>query len=82
MVGQPFGSCCETLKDALAGGEFEPLIAVGEDGVLYLSVGMVEIEDEGPGMIDHAVMFCPFCGTQLQTEDEVEAKSAATEGNA
>ena len=28
-------------------------------------------------MVDHPVFFCPFCGTKLQTEDEVEAKTGS-----
>lgn len=76
---QEFGVCCTELKDALAGEEFEPLIAVGDDGILYLSIGMVELDDEEPGMVDHPVFFCPFCGTELQTEDEVAAKSDSDE---
>ncbi len=67
-----FGTCCEELKEAMLGEEFEPLIAVGDDGVLYLSVGMVELEDDDePGMVDHPLFFCPFCGTELQTEEGV-----------
>jgi len=70
-----FGSCCEGLKDALTSEEFEPLLAVDEAGVLYMSVGVMDAagEDE-PNMVDHPVYFCPFCGTRLQTEEEVEAK--------
>jgi hypothetical protein len=74
-----FGSCCESLKDALTNEEFEPLFAVDESGVLYMSVGVMDTggdaegEDE-PNMVDHPVYFCPFCGTKLQTEEEVEAK--------
>jgi hypothetical protein len=26
-------------------------------------------------MVDHPIYFCPFCGTKLQTEEEVEAKT-------
>jgi hypothetical protein len=70
-----FGSCCEALKDAMENDEFEPLIAA-EDGVLYMSVGFVEAENESdPNMIDHPVYFCPFCGKGLQTPAEVEAKT-------
>jgi hypothetical protein len=74
-----FGSCCEGLKDALTNTEFEPLIAVDDDtGVLYMSVGIMDAEREDePNMVDHPVYFCPFCGTQLQTEEEVEAKMDA-----
>jgi hypothetical protein len=27
-------------------------------------------------MVDHPVFFCPFCGTKLQTPEEVDSKSA------
>jgi hypothetical protein len=72
-----FGTCCAELKDALSGDEFEPLIAVGDDGVLYLSVGLIDLEDEEPGMVEHPLFFCPFCGTRVQTEEEVRAKAGA-----
>ncbi len=70
-----FGNCCEELKEAMSGEEFEPLITVGGDGVLYLSVGLVDFEDEEPGMVDHPLFFCPFCGTKLQTPEEVQEKA-------
>ncbi len=73
-----FGSCCEAMHDAIAGEDFEPLFTVGEDGILYMAVGLVTVEEdeqEEPGMIDHPVFFCPFCGTGLQTAEEVESKS-------
>jgi len=72
-----FGTCCEELKDAISGDEFEPLIMVGEDEVLYLSVGIVagEDEEEESAMVEHPLFFCPFCGAKVQTPDEVKAKS-------
>lgn len=76
---EEFGLCCTELKEALAGEDFEPLIAVGEDGVLYMSIGMVELEDAEPGMVDHPVFYCPFCGTEVQTEEEVAAKADSDE---
>ena len=70
-----FGSCCEIMKDVLESDEFEPLIAEDDDGILYMSIGVVDAEKEDePNMVDHTVFFCPFCGTKLQTEEEVEAK--------
>lgn len=72
-----FGTCCEELKDALSGDDFEPLIAVGEDGVLYMSVGLIDLEDEEPGMVEHPLFFCPFCGTKVQSEEDVKAKAEA-----
>jgi hypothetical protein len=77
-AGAGFGSCCEGLKDALTSEEFEPLFAIDEAGVLYMSVGLIDAEgEEEPNMVDHPVYFCPFCGTKLQTEEEVEAKLGA-----
>jgi hypothetical protein len=77
-AGAGFGSCCEGLKDALTSEEFEPLFAVDEAGVLYMSVGLIGAQgEEEPNMVDHPVYFCPFCGTKLQTEEEVEAKLGA-----
>ena len=32
-AGKTFGSCCEELKEALEGGDFEPCITVGSDEV-------------------------------------------------
>ncbi len=70
-----FGSCCAELKDAMSGEEFEPLITLGDDGVLYMSVGLVELDEDEPGMVDHPVFFCPFCGQGLQTPEEVREKT-------
>lgn len=75
--GGSFGSCCETLNEAIRGGdddeEYEPLITISENGVLYMTVGLVEIGSDEPGMMDHPMYFCPFCGTKLQTPEEVLA---------
>lgn len=72
--GRKFGGCCEELKEAIAGEDFEPLITVGDDGILYMAVGLIELEDEEPGMVDHPVFFCPFCGTKVQDADVVKAQ--------
>ena len=72
-----FGTCCEGLKDVLTNEEFEPLMAVDDQGVLYMSVGMLDAETDEANMVDHPVYFCPFCGKGLQTEAEVDAKVAA-----
>ena len=50
------------------------MFRVEENGVLYLTVGFVETE-QGPGWFDRAIIFCPFCGKQLQTNEEIAAKS-------
>ena len=71
---QRFGNCCEELREALAGADFDPLITEGEDGILNLAVGLIELEDEEPGIVDHPVFFCPFCGTKLQDAEVVKAQ--------
>lgn len=78
-----FGSCCEAMAEILGTQDFSPTFAVEEEtGVLFMAVGCAEVEadgdeDEDEGGIawfDQAVMFCPFCGTQLQTPEEIESK--------
>jgi hypothetical protein len=76
--GTGFGSCCSELKEAIVGEDFEPLITEGGDGVLYMAVGLIDLEDEEPGMVDHPLFFCPFCGTKLQTAEDVKAKVEAS----
>jgi hypothetical protein len=72
-----FGGCCEIMKDVLESEDFEPLVAEDENGVLYMSIGLVETEQEDePNMVDHPVFFCPFCGTKLQAPEEVDSKTA------
>jgi hypothetical protein len=51
------------------------MFRIEENGVLYLTVGYVETE-RGPGWFDRAIIFCPFCGKQLQSNEEIAAKSA------
>jgi len=75
--GASFGSCCDSLHEAIHGGEdeeFEPLITISEKGVLYMTVGLLELDGEEPGMMDHPLFFCPFCGARVQTAEEVQAK--------
>jgi hypothetical protein len=70
-----FGSCCDDMKAVLEADDFDPLIAVGDNGILYMSVGMLEAEDGEADVVDHPLLFCPFCGKQVQTIDEIEAKA-------
>lgn len=70
-----FGSCCDAMKEILETKDFDPLVAVGDDDILYMSIGMLGAEGGEASVVDHPVFFCPFCGTEVQTEAEVEAKS-------
>ena len=64
-----FGGCCSDLHDALTTNRSTFRV---EGGVLYLIVGRPP--KRGPEFYDRAVFYCPFCGRQLQTPDEVRAK--------
>ena len=74
-AGKPLGSCCDALKEALEGDDFEALITVGPDEIIYITVGLVAHNEDEPALVDHPLFFCPFCGTKLQTPDEVKAKA-------
>ena len=77
MEASRFGDCCKGLADALNEAP-NPLLRVEGNGVLYLTVGYV-MTGNGPGWFDQAVLFCPFCGKQLQIEEEIFARSEANE---
>ncbi len=46
-----------------------------------MSVGLVELEEDEPGMVDHPIFFCPFCGKRLQTQEDVRAKTEDQDGD-
>ena len=75
--GSRFGKCCTELGELLVTEEFDAFFQVDDDGVLYMAVGASTSEDEQSGeidteLLDHPGYFCPFCGTKLQTPEEVE----------
>ena len=73
--GGTFGSCCDLLRQAMSAEDgFDPLISVGKEGVLMIGVGLVELEGDEQGTFEHPLFYCPFCGTKLQSPEEVEAK--------
>jgi hypothetical protein len=70
--------CCDRLEEALAQGDkqmFRVMVGDEQPGVLVVSVCYIVREHEGQMAtvwIDNAVLFCPFCGTQLQTQDAID----------
>jgi hypothetical protein len=70
-----FGSCCKDLDDAMTQVP-RSFFRVEDNGVLLLTVGYVQTE-QGPGWFDQAVLFCPFCGVQLQTREAIARISQA-----
>jgi len=69
-----FGTCCVDLKAAMADVPESTFRVEKENGVFYLVVGYMLTED-GPAFYDQAVLFCPFCGTSLQTKEGVAART-------
>ena len=69
-----FGSCCKDLKDAMNTPKTSMFRVDG--GIFYLSVGSVDTA-KGAAWFDQAVIFCPFCGKQLQTKEDIKRKATA-----
>ena len=69
VTRQPFGTCCPDMQHATTHGASH-LIRMEDNGVIYMAVGVAETPD-GLGWFDQAVLFCPFCGVELQTREEV-----------
>jgi hypothetical protein len=70
-----FGTCCTNLGDALNKKKIpNSFFNINENNILYQTVGYIDT-DEGPGYFDQAVLFCPFCGKQLQNKDEIKRKA-------
>jgi hypothetical protein len=64
------GTCCSALDAALHADEFEPTITIDDDGVLCLTVGITDIEEEEPTLVLEPMIFCPFCGARQKTAGE------------
>jgi hypothetical protein len=73
IFGGLFGSCCKDLADSMkqVGKSF---FVVEDNKVLYLTVGYI-LTDKGTGWFDRAVIYCPFCGKQLQSREEIAKRS-------
>ncbi len=72
MSENRFGQCCDDLQETLT-GDFNRLFHTDERGVLRVAVGYVVVEGGQVGWFDNALLFCPFCGTELQTRAEIAA---------
>jgi len=59
-------ACCSALDAVLTADEFEPTLTVDDDGVLCLTIGITDIEEDEPTLVLEPIIFCPFCGTRLQ----------------
>jgi len=73
MHREQFGSCCKDLSDAMTSPSIS-LFRVEENGVLYLTVGYAQTP-QGVAWFDQALLFCPFCGSQIQEREEIRTES-------
>jgi hypothetical protein len=68
--------CCTKLEEALSNGETRMFDLVGEPkSVLMLATSYSRHEHEGQiarVWVHEPVLFCLFCGTQLQTQEAIE----------
>jgi hypothetical protein len=71
------GSCCKDLADAMSVPEHSMFRVEADNKVLYFTIGYIDTE-KGPGWFDQAVIYCPFCGKQLQTKEDIARKSNAS----
>ncbi len=71
------GACCEDMETCLAGGA-EAALFEHESGLILLNAGRVE-QDGEEGHLFLTVQFCPFCGTELQTDDDIDAALEAVD---
>jgi len=74
MERKQFGSCCKDLADAMTAPP-QSLFRVEENNVLYLTIGYAQTE-QGIAWFDQAVIFCPFCGSQIQDREEIRRRSS------
>ena len=77
MSDRVFGSCCHDLSDAMTSPP-NSFFRVEENGVLYLTIGYMPTA-QGSAWFDQAVLFCPFCGSQLQDRDEIRRQAGSAD---
>ncbi len=75
MNNAKFGSCCNELHEAMATPPTSMFHVDEDDGVLYLKVGYAPA-NSGTSWFEQPVIFCPFCGTMIQDEVEVQRRAA------
>ncbi|MBN9320257.1 MAG: hypothetical protein J0I28_11270 [Caulobacterales bacterium] len=64
--------CCEDLETVLATGGEDAAVFEHESGLILLNAGRIE-QDGEEGALLLTVQFCPFCGTELQSDDDIDA---------
>jgi hypothetical protein len=65
--------CCQSFQDAVQIPDISSF-KVEKNGILFLSIGYSKTNEE-TSWYEQAVIFCPFCGKQLQDPNEIAVKS-------
>jgi hypothetical protein len=65
-----FGTCCEDLRQSMHSGPNS--MFSNDGGILMLNVAVVPMQNS-TGWFSKPVRFCPFCGTQLQSAQDLQA---------
>ena len=63
--------CCEELEDAVSSDPSASLVE-HDSGLILINLGERE-EDGETGVVLATIRFCPFCGTEIQTDEDVAA---------
>lgn len=71
------GYCCDDMETCL-GASSEAALLEHESGLILLNAGRTE-QDGEEGSLFFTVQFCPFCGTELQTDEDIDAALEAVE---
>lgn len=71
------GFCCEDMETCLSAGP-EAVLFEHDSGLILLNAGRTE-QDGEEGQLFLTVQFCPFCGTELQTDDDIDAALEAVD---
>ncbi|AYV45445.1 hypothetical protein CFHF_09555 [Caulobacter flavus] len=69
--------CCDELEDAVS-SDAEASLIEHDSGLILLNLGQREVEGE-TGAVLTTIRFCPFCGTEIQTDEDIEAALGAVE---
>jgi hypothetical protein len=71
------GYCCDDMEACLGAGP-EAALFEHDSGLILLNAGRTERDgEEGDLLI--SVQFCPFCGTELQTDEDIDAALEAVD---
>lgn len=70
MEDEALGYCCDDMETCLSAGP-DAVLFEHDSGLILLNAGRTEQEGED-GSLYLTVQFCPFCGTELQSDEDID----------